>query len=678
MNTHNGAGSLIADRAIGTKVGLGFACVLVLLAVVSTTAYLAFQTSSQGFHTYVQRVSVVGIAREIETTFLNVRRYARDFALSGVESNVEAANKAQIQLKSLFQQGLVEIKNTERHRQLEDAARNFETYWTDFGQLVTQSREQHRLVSGTLDPTGASLTQHFETLIAAAAKAGDGNVAVLGNEGLKHLMLARLNVNKFLGENEASASSAAQKSFTDLAAVLQALDVATKGADFRKTFDEMQSGVTAYRDAYRKASDLATAVNTLVNKTMVANSQQIQTNAETIKASGIAEEKQEEHDTLSTMESTSSLIFYLSIGGLLLGALLAWLIGRGISRPVISLTAAMTALAGGNKTIEIPGIGRKDEIGQMADTVQVFKTSMIEADQLRADNERHKADAEAERKAGMLRLAGEFESGIKGIVNSIASQATEMQSSAQALTHTAEEATQQATTVAASVEQASVNVQTVASSAEELSTSVLEIGRQVEQSSKIAGQAVIEADKTNTSVEGLNKTAQRIGEVVQLIETIASQTNLLALNATIEAARAGDAGKGFAVVASEVKSLANQTAKATEEIRAQIGDIQGATGQTVEAIHNISTTIRQMSEIATTITSAVEQQGAATREIASNVHQAAQGTRDIASNIEGVSRAATDTGSAATQVLSAAGELSKQSETLRRDVDEFLATVRAA
>jgi methyl-accepting chemotaxis protein len=176
----------------------------------------------------------------------------------------------------------------------------------------------------------------------------------------------------------------------------------------------------------------------------------------------------------------------------------------------------------------------------------------------------------------------------------------------------------------------------------------------------------------------LDRSAQRIGEVVQLIETIAGQTNLLALNATIEAARAGDAGKGFAVVASEVKSLASQTAKATEDIRTQIGEIQGATGQTVEAIRSIGTTIRQMSEIATTIASAVEEQGAATREIASNVHQAAQGTADIATNIEGVSRTASDTGTAASQVLGAAGELSKQSETLRRDVDEFLATVRAA
>ena len=404
----------------------------------------------------------------------------------------------------------------------------------------------------------------------------------------------------------------------------------------------------------------------------------LSTDVEKARESNLAEQATTEKDAIVVLGSGETRVMVLGLVGLAVGAALAWLIARGISRPVVRLCEAMRSLAGGDKTIVVPGVGRKDEVGQTAGTVQVFKDNMIEADRLREETEQHKVAAEAERKTGMLRLADDFEAGIKGVVNSVASQATEMQSSAQAMTHTAEQATQRATAVAASVEQASANVQTVASSAEELSASVLEIGRQVEQSSKISGEAVVEADKTNTTVEGLSKSAQRIGDVMQLIETIAGQTNLLALNATIEAARAGDAGKGFAVVASEVKSLASQTAKATEEIRAQISDIQGATGQTVKAIRNIGETIRRISEISTSIASAVEQQSAATREIATNVQQAAQGTGDTATNIEGVSRAASETGAAATQVLGAAGELSKQSETLRRDVDEFLANVRAA
>ena len=446
---------------------------------------------------------------------------------------------------------------------------------------------------------------------------------------------------------------------------------------FRKTAGacdpalQYAASVTAAADIVRASQRLSAECRPLVD-------QLFSTVKATVTDMTVATQKASDDLSLTTDDTIRTMWISIGVATAMTVALALWIGLTRISRPVVRMCAAMRALAGGDKSVEIPGVGRKDEIGQMADTVQVFKDNMIEAERLRAENERQKADAETERKAGMMKLAGDFEAGIKGVVNSVASQATEMQSSAQAMTQTAEQATHQATAVAASVEQASANVQTVASSAEELSASVREIGQQVEHSSKIAGEAVIEADKTNATVEGLAQAAQRIGDVVQLIETIASQTNLLALNATIEAARAGDAGKGFAVVASEVKSLASQTAKATEEIRAQIGEIQGATGQTVEAISSIGTTIRQMSEIATTIASAVEEQGAATREIASNVHQAAQGTGDIATNIEGVRRAAGDTGAAATQVLSAAGELSRQSETLRRDVDAFLATVRAA
>ena len=525
---------------------------------------------------------------------------------------------------------------------------------------------------------GAAQQQNFAVLIAAAAKAGDADVTALANAAMAQFLIARIDVAKVLWRHEATAGEAAEKDFTALTAQLVTIDAATKAADYHKTVADLQAGVAGYNDAFRKSRAAESEVNVLINTTMRVLGDKVQADAEAIKASGIAEEKLEQQSTLATMDSASTMILSLSIGGLVLGVVLAWLIGRGIAGPVVRMCVAMRALAGGDRTIAIPGLGRKDEVGQMAAAVQVFKDSLVETERLRGEHEQHKLEAEAARKASMLRLADTFESSIRGVVQSVASQATEMQASATTLASTAEQATNQATAVAAAVEQASANVQTVASSAEELTSSVLEIGRQMEQSSKIAHQAVDEADRTNTVVEGLSKTAQRIGEVVQLIQTIANQTNLLALNATIEAARAGDAGKGFAVVASEVKSLANQTAKATSDIKTQIDDIQATTGQTVEAIRSIGGIIRQMNEIATAIASAVEEQGAATREIAANVHQAAQGTSAIASNIEGVSRAAGDTGAAATQLLGAAGGLSKQAETLRHDVDGFLANVRAA
>jgi methyl-accepting chemotaxis protein len=275
------------------------------------------------------------------------------------------------------------------------------------------------------------------------------------------------------------------------------------------------------------------------------------------------------------------------------------------------------------------------------------------------------------------RLADELDTNVGGVVQVLSSAATELQSAAQSMSTTAEAASRQSGVVASAAEEATSNVQTVAAAAEEMSSSVAEIGRQVEQSTRIAEQAVVEADRTNATMQSLTTAAQKIGEVVGLISAIAGQTNLLALNATIEAARAGEAGKGFAVVASEVKSLANQTAKATEEIGAQIAAMQSATAEAVKAINGISGVIGRMSEISTAIASAVQEQDAATQEIARNVNQAAVGTQDVAANIGVVAHAAGETGKAAGQVLQASGELSRESETLRSKVDQFLTNVRA-
>jgi len=444
-------------------------------------------------------------------------------------------------------------------------------------------------------------------------------------------------------------------------------------------FESIKKGLVSYSSGFDKASANLMKMDQLYYNTitpMVVSAIR--------KTDGIKAAIQQEVVSATTaneqrISGTITLQQIVAAAATITGLLIAFLIAGGIIRPLSGLTAGMKQLAEGNFGVVLPGLGRKDEVGDMAQAVETFKVKA--EDKARAEAEARITQDQAaalQRKQDMIRLADDFEGTVGEIVEAVSSASTELEASASTLTSTADRSQQLTTVVATASEEASTNVQSVASATEEMASSITEIGRQVQESARIANEAVDQAQKTNDRVGELSKAAGRIGAVVELINTIAGQTNLLALNATIEAARAGDAGRGFAVVASEVKALAEQTAKATGEISQQIASIQTATDDSVSAIREIGTTIGKMSEIASTIASAVEEQGAATQEISRNVQQAAQGTMQVSSNIIDVQRGASETGGASSQVLSAAQSLSSDSNRLKHEVSRFLNSVRAA
>ena len=382
--------------------------------------------------------------------------------------------------------------------------------------------------------------------------------------------------------------------------------------------------------------------------------------------------------TASAVQQTQQTMIATATGALVLGAILAWLIGASVSGPIRAMTDRMQSLAEGELDHAIPGGEQRDEIGRMARAVEVFRENALAVRRMQGEAAAQRESTEADRVRMMAELAGRFEQGMQGVITGVGGRAEEMGRSATELARVAERGRGLAEAVATRAEQASVNVQTVASATQELAASIREISSQVQRSVTVSSRATDETKRTSELIHGLSDAAEKIGTIVQLIQAIASQTNLLALNATIEAARAGDAGRGFAIVASEVKNLATQTAQATEQIAGQIATIQSATGESVAAINKFGATVKEMADIATAIAAAVEEQGAATGEIARNVEQAASGTAAVTREIGDVRAVAGETDAGAEAALTAAAALQQQAVSLKSNVDDFLHTIRAA
>jgi len=478
----------------------------------------------------------------------------------------------------------------------------------------------------------------------------------------------RLSESRFLSTRDKAFETAVGESLKKIFLMAVRLKRSLKGGPFSKSVDLIASESQGYRRTFDATSEAVFQQA----KAETGMKQAQETVAKLVQgAKSLQDTKLDKQRSIS-----ATLIEFGSAGGVIIGLVMAYFIGIGITRPINRMVTAMGRLSKNDLDVKIPGEHRTDEIGDMAKAVQVFKDNAIEVERMTEAQKGLAKQAEEDKRTLMDNMASDFETSVGSIIESVASGSADMQTSAQTMSSTATKTAAQSQAMTSAAEIASTNVGSVSAATEELSSSIAEISRQVSQSTKIAGNAATDAQAANVKIESLKNSADKIGEVVQLITDIAEQTNLLALNATIEAARAGDAGKGFAVVASEVKNLATQTSRATEEISLQITEIQMATNDSVSAIQGISATINEINDVSSSISAAVEQQGAATQEIAQSIEQAAQGTAEVTGSVSGVNDAMTQTGQAASQVLEVSSELARQSETLRVEVDKFVGQVR--
>ncbi len=649
---------------------------LALSAASMGFAYYGFErvaTAVAGFRT---SVSEADMARTIDRELVSYQALARYYAVTGNADDETAAAAAEANLKAAIAKSAAATTASARRAQITKLQQEFELFSKIFGDIVRLTGENKKIAQDQLMAVSNKVRYKFDDLADTAALAGLDSVQNSAKDLAGQYLSISTMVSTFVAKPEPKTADGvvARTKFLETSLV----SIYANNEKITQRVAEIAELLKGYRTSFAKLAENAKSIAKL-NAEMSTAATAILQLSNGLRSDLTADQQRIESEANATIGETERFILMLAAGGLVLGALLALMLGNGISRPMITMCKAMRELAAGNFDVVLPGLGRHDEIGEMASAVEEFKVQAVaKAERDAATQETQNKAASTARRAELIRFADEFEAAVGSIVSNVSASAVQLETAAGTLTRTAETTQNLSSRVAGASEEASSNMQSVASATEELSTSVDEIGRRVKESSRIADDAVRQAGETDARIGKLSHAAQQIGDVVKLITAIAEQTNLLALNATIEAARAGDAGRGFAVVASEVKSLASQTAKATDEISNHISGMQGATQESVAAIKEIGGTIGQISQIASTIAAAVEQQSSATQEIARSVQHVAQGTQEAASSVMEVNRGATETGSASEEVLHSARSLSAESTRLRAELDRFMGNIRAA
>lgn len=667
---------LFTNMKVGIKISVGFAIILVLLSAVALQSYLGLSGANKAFSQYRSYAIQTNQLGRIQANLLSARLAAKDFIISNTDEAATSVRERIATTAALIEESTALFERESAIETITSAAGHIAAYGEAFNEVTLLALRRNELVD-ELNTLGPVIEKDLTAIMESAFADDDASASFLAGTDLRNLLLARLYASRFLVDNTAASADRANAELADFIADAQKMRAQLRNPTRRELAQEVIELGGRYQEAFATTITTINARNAIITGTLDRLGPQMADELEQLKLENKA--LQDELGPRATQNINNAVLTteIVSIVAIIIGALLAFFIGRAISGPITRLTQTMQKLAAGELDTEVEGVEKKDELGEMARAVEVFKENGLARLKLESQSETEQRQ-QAEKQLRVEDLINNFRETVSAALEVVSSNTTEMSATANTLTTLANGTSGQANEASSASQSASENVQAVAAAAEELAASIEEISRQVSKTNTIVNEANTATIHTNEKVANLAKAAQKIGDVISLIQDIAEQTNLLALNTSIEAARAGEAGKGFAVVASEVKSLANQTATATEEISAQIADIQTSTGDAVSAIEQIAKTMAEVNSYTASIASAVEEQGAATAEISQSVSQAATGTQSVVGSLGVVTNSVGETNESAAQVLAASEDVSQQAHKLKSTVDKFLSDVAAA